>query len=239
MGAGGNGATLSPLYNPALIALCPKKSVRINYFNRYALKELGACNGSLYLPNPTLSLGIDISAFGYDAYREDLFRLLLAKRLGQKWTLGISFQYAFVQTELYEEKSSRLSTDVGMVYSPVNNVLIALLIMNMPSVQMGDKSLEIKDFEAYLLQMGFNWEVINNILITCTLGSSNEQTVAFAAGVEYQPFEDFSIRAGIQGKPFLPSFGIGYRFSVFTIDVATVFHPILGVSSGVGFQLSF
>lgn len=236
---GGNGVTLSPLYNPALVALCTENTVRINYFNRYGLKELGNYNGSLYLPNTILSFGIDISAFGYDAYRENLFRLLLGKQLSRKWTIGVGFQYAFVQTELYEEKISQLSTDIGLVYSPVDNLLIGVLLMNTPSAQMGDKSFVIKDFEAWLLQLGFNWKVINNVLIVCSLESNDEYPLAFGAGIEYTPFTDFCVRAGIKSKPFLPAFGVGYRLAAFTIDVAAVFHPVLGVSSGIGFQLSF
>jgi hypothetical protein len=57
--------------------------------------------------------------------------------------------------------------------------------------------------------------------------------------MEYQPFEDFTIRTGIKGGPLLPSLGMGYGFSPFAVDVAIVYHPVLGVSPGVGLQFTF
>lgn len=239
IGMGGNEAISSALFNPSLIALYANNRIGINYFNRYALKELSTFSGSFYFPNPMLSFGADISTFGYEAYRESQVRFLLAKRLNEQWTLGVSFQYAFVETELFEDKTGQLSTDIGASFAPVDNLLMGLLIMNLPAIQLGDKSVVIKDFKAYLIQIGINWEVINHVFVSCALESNNEQAVTGAGGIEYQPFIDFSVRAGIKGNPLLPSFGVGYRLGLFTIDAAVAYHAVLGISSGIGLQFTF
>ena len=70
VGMGGNVATQSILFNPALIVDKEKKSIHLEYFNRYMLKELGTMSGSFYYPNQLLSAGVDISVFGFDKYRE-------------------------------------------------------------------------------------------------------------------------------------------------------------------------
>ncbi|MDR1624117.1 MAG: hypothetical protein LBS04_04000 [Tannerellaceae bacterium] len=239
IGMGGNEAVSSALFNPSLMALYANRRICTNYFNRYGVKELGTFNGSIYFPNRILSFGAGVSTFGYDAYRESQLRLLLAKQLNGQWALGIGFQYVFLQTELLEEKAGLLSTDIGLTFSPADNCLAALLIMNMPSVQLGDESIEIKDFKTYLIQIGIRWEVINNVFIVCTIENNDEQAVTGAVGMEYQPFTDFSIRTGIKGGPLLPSLGAGYCFSPFAVDVAIVYHPVLGVSSGIGLQFIF
>ena len=51
VGMGGNVATQSILFNPALIVDKEKKSIHLEYFNRYMLKELGTMSGSFYYPN--------------------------------------------------------------------------------------------------------------------------------------------------------------------------------------------
>ena len=79
-GMGGNEVTQAPLFNPALLAFRPQKSLHLNYFNRYGLKELGTFSGSCYLPYPHLAVGVDLSAFGYDAHNELMARLSLAKQ---------------------------------------------------------------------------------------------------------------------------------------------------------------
>ena len=68
VGMGGNVATQSILFNPALIVDKDKKSIHLEYFNRYMLKELGTMSGSFYYPNQLLSAGVDISVFGFDGY---------------------------------------------------------------------------------------------------------------------------------------------------------------------------
>ena len=49
VGMGGNVATQSILFNPALIVNKEKKSIHLEYFNRYMLKELGTMSGSFYI----------------------------------------------------------------------------------------------------------------------------------------------------------------------------------------------
>ena len=57
---GGNGVTLSSFSNPALVQLSTDKVIHLEYFNRYALKELGSINGSFQYPNVSAEYGPDI-----------------------------------------------------------------------------------------------------------------------------------------------------------------------------------
>ncbi|MDR1344756.1 MAG: hypothetical protein LBJ39_05315 [Tannerellaceae bacterium] len=239
IGMGGAGATTSPLLNPSLIALSGQKSVSLNYFNRYALKELATVGGSFYLPEALIPAGIDISSFGYDDYRESMFRLLIAKRLNYHWALGVSVQYAILQTVLLEESPAQLSTDVGLTFIPVDNVLIGLFIMNLPSVSLNRGAVENMMFMPWLIQAGFQWELINGLLISAALSTCEEDVASAGLGIEYKPFDDFSMRMGIKGAPMLPSFGLGYAFSDFKTDVAFVYHPVLGISTGIGISFYF
>ncbi len=239
VGMGGNVATQSVLFNPALIVHKEEKSIHLAYFNRYLLKELGTMSGSFYYPNELLSAGVDISVFGFDQYREMMVRVLGGKRLGDKWTLGLGIHYSFLQSELLENTKSRLSTDIGITFSPMDKLLVGMLIMNLPSVSIGEKEIEVDDFNYYLIQVSFQWEIINNLLITGSAGTERENRLVGNLGLEYTAFDSFFIRAGIQTAPFLPSLGIGYNFSRFTVDVASIYHPILGMSTGVGLSFSF
>jgi hypothetical protein len=238
-GMGGNEATASPLFNPSLIALYERHSVRINYFNRYGLKELGNINGSLYLPNAMLPAGVTVASFGYDAYRESMFRLFAAKRLNARWAAGVSVQYAFLQTELYDGQPAQLSVDAGLACMPVDNLLAGLFITDFPSISFGNEFAERKELMCYLIQAGFQWEVINSMFISAALSAGASSPAGGSLGLEYVASGDFRIRAGVKGAPLLPSFGFGYGFSDFNVDVAAVYHAVLGISTGVGLSLSF
>ncbi len=236
---GGNGVTQTSFYNPSLIALTELNSIQLHYYNKYGLKELGTVNGCFIYSNDFLPVALHISSFGYDSYRQSMVRLSFAKRLNQYWTLGLAVHYSILQTELYEEEPARISTDIGITYSPIDKLLIGLLIINTPSISIKKEITDKECFGGYILQTGFQWEIINSLLIIGTIGTEKEYSVTGSFGIEYTVFNSFHIRGGAQLKPLLPSFGLGYDFSSFSLDVASVFHPVLGVSTGVGLCFTF
>lgn len=239
IGLGGNGVTQSLLFNPSLIIFKEHKTIHMEYMNCYMLKELGTVSGYFLYPNRVLPAGVHLSAFGYDKYREIMIRSMAGKRLGERWTLGIGIQYSFLQAEILEEPGKRLSTDIGATFSPVDNLLVGLLIMNLPSISFGNKDIDSNDFKSYLLQIGFQWKIINSMLIIGSLGTSNEHSIEGNIGIEYNAFDSFRIRAGVQSSPLLPSLGLGYDFFRFTVDASLRYHPVLGMSTGVGLSFSF
>ena len=236
-GMGGNEVTQAPLFNPALLAFRPQKSLHLNYFNRYGLKELGTFSGSCYLPYPHLAVGVDLSAFGYDAHNELMARLSLAKQLGEHWSLGVAFHYSFLQSELLEQPQGRIATDVGILFKPFENLLIGLLTTNLPAIIVGDRGLEVADFEVYLAQCGFEWRFQQNVLLAGALSVNEQHQPTGSLGVEYAPLNDFYLRAGVQTAPLQPTIGVGYRLRRFAVDAAAIYHRVLGMSVGLG--LSF
>lgn len=239
MGTGGNGVTMSYLFNPSLVALSGEKSVQFGYSNRYGLKELGTLNGSFLWANNLLPAAIQLTSFGYDAYRKTMMRLAVGKNINKRWTAGVAVHYTLLQTELYDESFSRLSTDIGITFMPVDNLLIGFVLINSPSVYMGDKYADKERFGTYKMQIGFNWQFINNLFIIAYIGTSKEHTLVGSAGIEYVVFDCFYLRAGMKLKPLLPSAGIGYDLGSFTIDIAAINHEVLGISTAFGLTYSF
>ena len=236
---GGGGVTETPLYNPALLAVRTQSKLYANYYNRYSVSELATMSGGFYYLNNIIPTGLEITSFGYDEYRESLFRLSMGKQIAKQWAVGIAIQYALLQSELFEENSGRVSADVGITYRPVENVLTGLSILHLPSIHVGDKNVENNHIAPYSVQLGFNWEVVNTVLITGSVNNCKDDNVAGTFGMEYMPLDDFKIRAGITSSPLRPSLGVGYRIAGIDIDAGMIYHSILGVSMGVGLSFSF
>jgi hypothetical protein len=236
---GGGGATESILYNPALLPLRTQSKLYANYYNRYSVSELATVSGGFYYLNNMLPVGIDIASFGYDEYRESLFRLSMGKQIAEKWSLGVALQYALLQSALFEESPGRVSADVGISYRPVENVLTGLSLLHFPSIKTGDKNIDTKHIASYAILFGLRWEITNNMLISGSLENSEEKTIRGSFGMEYMPFDDFKIRTGIRTSPLSPSLGVGYRIAAMEADVGMVYHSILGVSMGIGIAFSF
>jgi hypothetical protein len=236
---GGNGAAHSPFFNPALLALRTQKELRLDYYNRYSLKELSTISGGFCYPNRILPAGFHVASFGYDQYRESLFRFSAGKRLNTYWALGVSVEYALLQSELFETDASRLSTDIGLSLCPEDDWLITLSVINFPSVSLGGEEVDNERIATYLLEMNVNWMIVDNVLITGGAAHCRETPFSASLGMEYLLFGDFRLRAGIRTVPFLPSLGIGCRFSAVTADVVAIYHPVLGACTGLGLSYSF
>ena len=240
LASGGNGVTQSIRFNPALLELRSGKQMDIQYANRYAIKELSSLSAAYYAPNPTLSWGINISSFGYEEYRQSLFRLALAKRLHDKWSLGISFQYGLLQSVLSETNESCMAVDIGCSFQAVDKLRIGLLISNLPSIQLSKGEHTVDDsFMGFRLQWGFEYEVVESVLLMGTLETSNNKSLSGSAGLRYFPMKGFSLAAGVQGSPLQPSGGVSYSFKGFTADVAAIYHTTLGTSTAIGLSYTF
>ena len=236
---GGGGVTETPLYNPALLATLTQHRLYANYYNRYSVSELATVSGGFYFINPILPVGLEITSFGYDEYRESLFRFSMGKQIAEKWTIGVAVQYSLLQSTLFEEYSARISADVGITFRPVENLLTGISVLHLPSVKLGDKAVDNKHIASYLIQAGFNYQVVNNVLITGTAEHREETRLSGSFGMEYIPLDNFKIRAGLQSSPLKPSFGVGYQLSDICLDVGAHFHKTLGVSMGISISFNF
>ncbi|BAR48501.1 hypothetical protein [Tannerella forsythia] len=238
-GMGGQGVTLSSLLNPSLPAMMPKREVRTDYLNRYNIKELGTLSGGLCYPNTLLPFGAHVASFGYDEYRESMFRFSVARRLSRFWSLGVSLQYVLLQSELFERDVARIAVDVGAAFHPSDDWLIALSVINFPSVSIGERETNGKNPTMRRVLLGMNYWVAEKVLFLVGMETCKEVPFSFSAGMEYEAFTDFRIRSGISTHPFLPSAGVSYTLVGLTADVAFWYHPALGAGSGFGLSFSF
>ena len=177
--------------------------------------------------------------FGYDEYRESMFRFSIARRLSRFWSLGVSLQYVLLQSELFERDVARIAVDVGAAFHPSDDWLIALSVINFPSVSIGERETNGKNPTMRRVLLGMNYWVAEKVLFLVGMETCKEVPFSFSAGMEYEAFTDFRIRSGISTHPFLPSAGVSYTLVGLTADVAFWYHPALGAGSGFGLSFSF
>lgn len=239
IGLGGTNVTHSVHFNPSCLSLSTGQFLEANYINKYELKELSSASLIYGNTNSYLPFALHISSFGYSKYRESMLRLVLSKMLSSKWIVGVSMQYAFLQTELFEEEIKKISTDVGILFIPAENLLIGLSITDLPSVRLDDMNINNQAFKYNSIQVGFKWSFINNMLIAISSTCDEQTNIRFNTGVEYDVNDNFFFRIGFQTNPMVPSFGTGILFSDLQLDVAVNMHPQLGLCSGIGITYLF
>jgi len=132
-----------------------------------------------------------------------------------------------------------VSADVGLSYTASDKLLISAVVVNFPSATFGYEGREEPAFSAYLLEGGVQWEAFERVLICSAVEWTEEGGTGVHLGMEYRPYEEFAVRAGVRGFPMLPAMGLGYSFGNVRVDAAAVYHPTLGVSMGAGVSYSF
>jgi hypothetical protein len=239
LGMGGNGGAHSAFFNPSLLGMQTQKSLRVDYYSRYSLKELATLSGGFCYPNRALPVGLHVASFGYDEYRESLFRFSAGKQLNASWALGVGLQYAVLQSGILESDATRISADIGVAFRPVDNLLAGLSIINFPSVLLNEEGVDSKRIGAYLAELNMNWDIMSDVLITAGIARCKETPFSASFGMEYLPLDDFRLRAGVRTSPLQPSMGMGYRFNGIVVDAAMIYHPVLGANLGLGLSYSF
>ncbi len=236
---GGSGATISPLLNPAAIALNEQRSLSITYYNRYSIKELNTISSDFSFYNNALPFAVNLSSFGFDDYRESQFRLAGGKQVAERWFFGIAISYFLQQGKLLLEDKSLLSVDIGLVFRPVETIRLGAGLLNAPTIRLSGKEEMSKKKSSHLACVGFSWDVLKEVTLNGQLEQSENRPLCFSIGVSYAPYERVAFYLGLRTDPMLPSAGVSFYLKAFQADVSLSYHQQLGVSTGVGLVYRF
>lgn len=238
-GLGGSTAVYSPLFNPAVTAFLAHRQVRGDYFDPYGMKELGTVSAGLSMPNRLLPFGVHIASFGYEKYRESMFRLSASKRLSGMWSLGVSVQYVLLQSEIFEQDGQRLSADLGVALRPTDEWMFGLSVLHCPAASIGSDEVNDARLTPFTVVSGARYMVAEGMELSAGGVYRRGEPFVCSVGVEYVPLTHFQLRAGVKSAPFSPSLGVSYSLIGLTLDTAICYHTVLGTSVGIGLAYSF
>ena len=233
---GCNAGAHSAFFNPSLLGIQTMRSLRVDYLSPYSVAELATVSAGFYNPNRLLPFGLNVASFGFDEYRESMFRISAGKQLNALWAAGIGVQYALLQSVAFESDAACISTDIGMVYKPIETVLISLSVVNFPSRILHSEGVSDKRrITPFLAELNANWDVLETVMITGGFAHSKETPLLASVGMEYYLMDDFCFRMGVRIPTDKMSLGVGYHLlSCVLVDATAVYHHILGVSMGLG-----
>ena len=234
----GNTLSILPGFtNPASYGFMSSRHVSLQYVNRYGVKELSSYAGMVNLPNKYLDGGLYVSRFGFDAYHETMVGLNVYKKLSRLISLGIRVNYLNLHYSERESNKSVITGDIGVLFSPLEHLNLSVLALNPLNIEykVGEEKVEIP----IVLSVGASYEIAEYFLITGEVEKDFMHPVVCKFGMEYNPIKQLSVRAGMSGKPFVPSFGTGVHLGQFTVDIAFSKHPVLGFRSCCGLQFNF
>ncbi len=182
--------------------------------------------------NDGLALGVDHS--GIEGYREQQFRLVYGRRLGEKIYLGGGAHLLRVSADEYGSANGA-TFSLGVLVRALPELWLGARLQNPFQQKVG----------AYAatgsLRIGAAWQPSNIFMLLAEVEKSPDRPAQVKAGVEYRPVEVLAVRTGVRtGGTARFGFGAGVRLkNGLSLDAGSEWHPSLGMtpSAMVGWRI--
>ena len=218
--------------NIAGIASQKDIGIGFSYQNKFMLKELGYKNAGVLYPFKIGVITVTASQFGYNLYNENIIGLGLARNFGNKLRIGLKLDYLFFKiAEDYDNKSTA-TFELGIQYQINESLCLGAYVFNPINVKL--KSIN-KDKIPIIMRLGFSYFVNKDFMITSEIEENFEHDFSYRLGLEYEIYKNIFIRSGIQLKPELFTFGVGYSYNWCVIDICAQINQTLGTSLDCSF----
>lgn len=211
--------------------------VSLQYANRYGVKELSTYAGMFNFPNKYLNAGIYVSRYGFRSYNETLASINAYRSLSSWMGLGVRVSYLHLHHSESASDRSLVTADIGIRLKPTERLVLSVLAVNPFCIEMkaDGQKMEVP----VILSVGGNYLFSDTFSTVVEVEKDFAYPVVCRCGMEYVPIEELSIRAGMYGKPFTPTFGLGLKLASFSIDLAFDRHPVLGFRSFCGLSFNY
>mgnify|MGYP003297984439 CR=1 FL=1 len=180
------------------------------------LKELGHKNIGLILPLNIGSIAITASQFGYKHYNENIIGISLARSFGPNLRIGLKLDYLFFKFSGNYKNKSVPTFEIGMQYNISESLCLGAYVFNPINVMLNTPE---KDKIPIIMRLGFSYYVNKEFLITSEIEENFEYNFSYRFGIEYCIYNKVFVRSGFQLNPELFTFGIGYDYKRFVVDV--------------------
>lgn len=225
----------------------------LNYTRKFEFRKRSSDN---YVPTAGLSFGIinsgvsnidernrDGMKTGELSTSENQFFLGLANRFSEKISIGLALKIYYYK--LYESLSATgLGADLGMIYTPTNNLTFSFVITDVNSKYewdtgdlFGQDGKLTGDKFPLAKKIGVSYRLENpDIIASVEFENSNAETNYLRFGAEYNIFDNLFVRSGLDkwnlsnpDDPARPALGFSYFYDLdgwlVGVDYAFVIEP--------------
>ncbi|WP_142601727.1 PorV/PorQ family protein [Solitalea koreensis] len=213
-------------YNPAGFTAIKSPTVSFGYDNRFVTKELSVKSVVAAFPVQTNYFGCSFSSTGFESYNVMLSSLSYGKKLSERFSAGLKFNYHSLNIESYG-LTYTFSVDLGIQAKLTDQLVLATQIVNPTRAKFGNDL--INPIET-IFCLGALYTFSPKAFITTEVEKSLGFPVNTKVGMEYKPLEMVAVRGGISSFPLRQYFGMGILLKKIKLDVAASTHVSLGYS---------
>jgi hypothetical protein len=223
--------------NQAGLAGIRRPAVGGSFQNRFLVNELSTRSGLIVYPVQSSVFAFSLSQFGQIPFRQGKYGLAFARKVSPKLNFGLQFNgYRLFLSEENRSVGS-FGVELGTQYLFTDRFVVGIHATN--PYRTGVKLASGTFYYPSRIRMGSFYQLTNLFSLTTELENDFDDHFILKSGIEYCILEKLFLRAGVAGKPYQLSGGIGFQVKRLTLDLATVYNQYLGNSPSVSFQYQF
>jgi hypothetical protein len=215
--------------NQAALAQIKNAGVGVYSERRFLLAQNNASALAAVLPTKKGNFGVQVNYAGFTNFNEQKAGFAYARQVGSKVDVGVQFNYYGYRIPAYYNASA-INFEIGTIIHVTDKINAGIHIYNPLSSKLGKGSDE-KLAAAY--KFGLGYDATDNFYFSSEIVKEENQPINVTSGIQYQFDKKFFARAGFRSDNSTGFAGIGFMYNTFRIDVATSFHPQLGISPAI------
>jgi hypothetical protein len=215
--------------NQAALAQVKDAGVGVYGERRFLLAENSVYGLALAIPTTKGNFAVQVNYAGFANFNEQKAGLAYARSLGSKVDIGVQFNYYGYKIPAYANAST-INFEAGAIVHVTEKINAGVHVYNPVASNIG-KTGDEKLASAY--KFGVGYDATDNFYFSTEIVKEENQPVNVTGGVQYHFKKQFFARAGFRSDNNTGFAGIGFMVNNFRIDVASSFHPQLGISPGI------
>ena len=215
--------------NQAALAKVKTGGLGIYGERRFLLAENSVYGIAAAIPTKKGNFGVQVNYSGVANYKEQKAGLAYAKSLGEKLDIGVQFNYYGFSVPGYINANT-VNFEAGAIVHVSDKLNVGAHVYNPVSAKLGKTGNE-KLAAAY--KFGFGYDVTDNFYIASEILKEQNLPINITSSFQYQFKQQFFVRAGFRSDNNTGFAGVGFLYKNLRIDLASSFHPQLGVSPGL------
>lgn len=229
-GIGGISVSLSGpdaiLGNFSNLARDTSSSFIVSTARRFNLSELSSYVIGAHVPIQKIgNIGITVSSYGFDSFRDQAFSFHYARKLAKNMSLSGSLGYQKLTVEEYGSKGV-LTFGLGLSGNISEYLRYGILISNPESASITETTPLISE-----IKFGLAYQLSSKVAAYTEVEKSLEEKMNFKVGLEYGIHPLLSLRTGFSSDPGNTSFGFSYQIiPKLSLDASFVYDSLLGIT---------
>ncbi len=221
--------------NPGVVGFC--RSMGVGAFHipgLFGMTELRVSGCGFALPVAGVGLAISATWFGWDLYKETIFRFAVGKEVSSGLGLGVRCQMNRVAISGYGS-CTIVTLDLGIRIECSHSLAIGGQLTNVCSSVLHSSGEGLPQE----LSGGIWYAPIPELRIALEAGKELLSSPEIRCAVEVDIHKHVTLRAGIIDTPSVVSGGCAFHLGDFTAEYAFAYHWVLGATHEIGLTIFF